>query len=422
MKKYVVYILTILFSILFLWGANRYVTQDIQILQGDMEGDIIKAKVERIVERQVDEYTLAGEATLTNTTITFTATALQGEEKGQTVYGVQAIDSMFAMQQKEVRAGDVILIQHHNDSQYGAEYMLMEFVRTDGLWILGIVLMVFLIIFGRMQGVNTIISLLLTVLSLFAVLVPAALAGQNLYAWSLGLCVFIIVMTLLVVYGINQKSICAAIGCFSGVLVCAALVLIMDRVLGLTGVVDEEAMYLTMLQNPVDLKAIIFASIVVGAVGAIMDVAMSIASSLQEIHVKAPNETWRGLVGSGITIGRDMMGTMANTLVLAYIGSSFSTTLLLVSYSDSLTELMNREVIIVEILQALVGSFGILLTIPLASIVCACLYTGVWGGKSKTLGPALPEKEPLAQTPANQPCQGQTFAANPNPSPEENTL
>lgn len=81
-------------------------------------------------------------------------------------------------------------------------------------------------------------------------------------------------------------------------------------------------------------------------------------------------------MGSGITIGRDMMGTMANTLVLAYIGSSFSTTLLLVSYSDSLTELMNREVIIVEILQALVGSFGILLTIPLASIVCACLYTG----------------------------------------------
>lgn len=415
MKKYIVYILTILFSVLFLWGANRYVCQNLQILQGDTQGDIIKAKVERIVERKVDEYTLAEQATLTNTTITFTAKALQGERTGQTVYGVQAIDSMFAMQQKEVAPGDVILIQHHNDSQYGAEYMLMEFVRTDGLWLLGLVLMIFLVVFGRVQGVNTILSLVLTVLSLFAVLVPAALSGQNLYAWSLGLCAFIIVMTLLVIYGVSQKSICAAIGCFSGVLACALLVLIMDRVLGLTGVVDEEAMFLTMLQNPVDLKAITFASIVVGAVGAIMDVAISISSALNEIHVKAPKETWRGLVGSGITIGRDMMGTMANTLVLAYIGSSFSTTLLLVSYSDSLTELMNREVIIVEILQALVGSFGILLTIPLASVICACLYTGVWA-KKMPQPPSLPVEEAGAQPPLDE----TTAAPAPSPTPLEN--
>jgi len=77
---------------------------------------------------------------------------------------------------------------------------------------------------------------------------------------------------------------------------------------------------------------------------------------------------------SGITIGRDIMGTMSNTLILAYIGSALSVTLLLIAYSGSWLALLNREMIVVEILQALIGSIGLLLTIPLTSLVCAVIY------------------------------------------------
>ena len=80
------------------------------------------------------------------------------------------------------------------------------------------------------------------------------------------------------------------------------------------------------------------------------------------------------ILRSGMTIGRDMMGTMSNTLILAYIGSSLSVTLLLVAYSSSIMALLNREMIVVEILQALVGSMGMTLTIPLTSFICAIVY------------------------------------------------
>ena len=128
-------------------------------------------------------------------------------------------------------------------------------------------------------------------------------------------------------------------------------------------------------ENPIDLKAIIFGAIVIGAMGAIMDVAMSISSALYEMREKYAATNFTQLFSSGMTIGRDIMGTMANTLVLAYIGGSLSIVLLLITYSSSVLDLLNREMVIVEMLQAIVGSMGILLTLPLTAFVAGILYS-----------------------------------------------
>ena len=151
----------------------------------------------------------------------------------------------------------------------------------------------------------------------------------------------------------------------------------MNRVLGLTGWINSESAHLANLptENPIDLKAIIFAGIIIGAVGAIMDVAVSISSALWELKAQAPKLSFGGIFKSGVNIGRDIMGSMTNTLVLAYIGSSLTVILLLIVYAASFTELLNREMVIIELLQSLVGSMGILLTMPLTALVCAVLYT-----------------------------------------------
>mgnify|MGYP001017939727 FL=1 len=155
-----------------------------------------------------------------------------------------------------------------------------------------------------------------------------------------------------------------------GVLVAGALELLLRDQIKMSGVLDSEWLYLYNLRkdNPIDLKAIIFAMIIVGAVGAVMDVAMSIASSLCEINEKSPDLPARELLKSGLTIGRDIMGTMANTLVLAYIGSALCCMLLMVTYSSNVSQILNREQIAVEILQALAGSIGILAALPLTAI------------------------------------------------------
>jgi uncharacterized membrane protein len=216
----------------------------------------------------------------------------------------------------------------------------------------------------------------LTCAAVFAVLIPSILTGKNIYLMAVLVCAYVTIMTLLIVIGYNKKSLSAAIGCMCGILVTGLISVIMDRVLFLTGIVDEHSRYLVNfpLETPINLKAILFAGIIIGAMGAIMDVAMSISSALWEIKEKARKISFEELFRSGLTIGRDIMGSMANTLILAYIGTSLSVVLILSVYSDSLTSLFNTEMIVVEVLQALAGSFGILFAMPLTAFFCAAIY------------------------------------------------
>ncbi|HCX64517.1 MAG TPA: YibE/F family protein, partial [Eubacteriaceae bacterium] len=231
--------------------------------------------------------------------------------------------------------------------------------------------------FGRKKGLTTLITLVLTGLVIFTVFVPSILAGMNIYAMAVVVCLYVIVTTLVILNGFNRKTLTAIFGCFSGILAAAAVMGLMDTSLHLTGMISDEAMYLTYLplDHSIDLKAIIFSGMIIGAMGAVMDVAMSISSSLWEIKRNSRAIAAKGLFASGMAIGRDIMGTMANTLILAYIGSSLSTVLLLIVYDPSLMFLLNREMIIVEILQALVGSFGILFAVPLTALAAALIYT-----------------------------------------------
>lgn len=382
MKNKITYILTIIISIFMIFIGNKIVTEDFKMLSDNKE-DIIKAKVISIEEREEDNYSLGETETIYQTKVRFKAKILSGKDKGKVILGQQNIDTLLAIQAEEIEIKDKILVGKNQDVTSNAEWVFLEYVRSDALAILCILFFIALILFGGIKGFNTIVSLSFTCLSIFMVFIPAILSGKNIYIWSILTCIFIIVMTLLIVNGASKKSLAAGIGCFSGIFMSGALTVIMDKIISLTGMIDDESMYLQMLnpENPINLKGIVFAGIIIGAIGAIMDVSMSISSALFEIYENSEATSFKELFKSGINIGRDIMGTMANTLILAYIGSSLSITLLLVAYNYSLIELLNREMIVVEILQSLVGSFGILLTIPLTSLVCAYLYTN----KEKTV-------------------------------------
>lgn len=381
-----VYLITIVLSTVFIIAGNRIASQGLISVEGsDDVPPPVKAKVTQILSREEDN----AEDGAAGLKIIFEAKILSGDRKGDIVTSLQQTDAYSPVQLKEIAYGDTVLLYENTDEEIDTDWLLGEYVRTDALIWLGVLFCLGLLIFGRIKGVNTLISLVFTCLAVFIVFIPSVLAGQNIYAWSIIICVFIIVMTLLIVNGADRKSLAAGIGCFSGVAAAGILTLLMDSIIKLTGMVDEDSMYLYLLHedNPIDLKAIIFAAIIIGAIGAIMDVSMSISSSLMELKNKVGAMSPKALFRSGITIGRDIMGTMANTLVLAYIGSSLSVTLLVVAYSNSMLALLNREMIVVEILNALVGSIGILLTIPLTSLICAVLYAS--GKKRRRRKPLL---------------------------------
>ena len=374
--KVILYVITVILSILFLVAGNKIATKDLSAFNTeDSDQTIVVAEIDTIKNRVAEEYSLDGINTLENVDITFEATIIEGEQEGKPVNGLQSINSLYGTVMPEAEEGDKVLLLK-NDFQEETDWQLIEFVKTDKLLVFGILFVIALLLFGRLKGFNTLLSLVFTCAAVFMVFIPSILSGKNIYLSSIIVCIYTIIMTYLIVNGINKKTLAATLGCFGGIVVSGILTIIMDKILELTGYVDEESIYLTYIstETPIDLKAIIFAAILIGAIGAIMDVSMSISSSLWEVKGKS-SSSFNALFKSGMNIGRDVMGTMANTLILAYIGSSLSVVLLLSTYSTSVMHLLNREMIVVEILQALIGSFGILFTIPLTSMIAARIYT-----------------------------------------------
>ncbi len=373
-----VYILTIILSALYIFIGNKAANVNkIDYSLDYNHGTPIKVKVTEVLDENYEKIVYNGFET-DDRIILFEAEILSGYRKGEVVTAIQNLDSMYAISQRVVSPGDkAIIYLNQNANAPQIKYMFAEFHRVDFIRVLWILFFVLLLVLGKRNGVNTLVSLVFTVASIFYVFIPAVLNGGNIYSWSISICIYIILMTLLIISGLSRKSLAAMIGCSSGVLVAGVITIAANYLCKLTGLTTEDSMYLLFLnqENPIDLKAIIFAAIILGAVGAIMDVSMSLSSSLAELKEQAGHMTGRQITRSGMVIGRDIMGTMANTLILAYIGSSLSVTLLLAAYNSATPLLLfNTEMILVELLQAVAGSLGILLTIPLTSIVCGFLY------------------------------------------------
>lgn len=377
-RERILTIVAVIISCLYIFLMNKYVTMNEVSDEGYGDYQIYTARVINIVERIEESYDF-GYSEIKGYTVNFEAEILKGELKGQIAQVKQEISPFFAIQPDEIELGDKILIsESFNDGVMDAtRFDMIEHVRTDTIVILVTVFFAGLLAFGKKKGILTIISLTLTCLSIFMVFIPAILNGHNVYIWAIITCAFIAFMTLSIVNGFNLKSFSAGIGTLCGILLSGFMMITLSSTLKISGLIDEQSVFLQMLNpdNPIDLKAIIFAAIIIGAVGAIMDVAISIASSLSEIKLQNPEISFEKLYISGINIGKDILGTMTNTLILAYIGSSLSMVLLLIANTASITYLINTESIIIEVLQSLIGSFGILLTLPLTSIVSAFLYT-----------------------------------------------
>ena len=370
-KQLIYQIIAVVVSALLILAAYVYVVGDGTVFKGDMEGEIIRAKVIRVVD--TSKTNITGESEIL--TVNFKAKAMNTDLRGKTLDVIQEIDKTYAFSPSQVEQNDVVLVESYTENGE-THYYFGDYVRiTPLIWLL-LIFCVLVILFSRMQGVKTLVSLAFTCLAVFVVLIPAILNGKNIYLWAIAVCVFITVMTLTIINGFNKKAFCAGIGCISGTLCAGLIVVVTDKFLDMTGLLEEESVYLYYLipENPINLKAIIFAMIIVGALGAVMDVAMSVSSSLWELRCKSPDISSKELMKSGFTIGRDMLGTMANTLVLAYIGSSLTSVLLLVSYNAGIEQVINKEMIIAEILQAIAGSMGMLLTLPLTSAVCATVF------------------------------------------------
>lgn len=337
-----------------------------------------------------------------DTTTVFRCRIRSGSKAGEEVTAAQNQSSAYGGSDKikKVKKGDDILVTKversaEADDGGSEEWAFVDYYRLDTIAVLALAFAVLLILIGMRKGINALISLTYTALFVFTVFVPWILNGYNVYLGITATCLFTIVMSLLLIEGASRKSLVTIIGCCAGTGMAALITFAMNHFLHLTGLTSEHSIYITRLspKRPIDLVGIVFAGIVIGALGAIMDVAMDISSSLYEIVGHVPDITFGALFKSGMRIGRDIMGTMANTLVLAYIGSSLCDIMLLFTYSASVIDLVNKEMVIVELLQALAGSLAILLTVPFTVIVAGLIYLSKKKKTPQSAARPLPKAE-----------------------------
>lgn len=297
---------------------------------------------------------------------------LTGRYKGMISYVTNYYSALYNV---DVEKGDTVSIRIDTTDVGIFSVSVYNYNRIP--LIIGLVIFFFLILalVGGKQGVKAFVGLAYTVICICFILLPLMLKGFSPIPLT---CVIIIVTSAVCFFligGFQKKMVAAALGCTCGVLVAALIAHIAASIGGVTTFqMDEaEALLLTKSEFDLNISGLFISGILIASVGAVMDIAMSIASALDEVHTLNPERNWKELFQSGMNIGRDAMGTMANTLVLAYVGSSLNMMLLIYSYGVSFTQLMNTDFVAIEMIQAIAGSSGIILTVPCVSVISALL-------------------------------------------------
>ena len=240
-----------------------------------------------------------------------------------------------------------------------------------------IVFAIVLIALGGKQGLKAFLGLVYTVLVIVFVLLPFTLKGVSPIPLTIVIVFVTSAVCFLLIGGIQKKTIAAALGCLAGVVIAALLGGAAAKIGGVTTFQMDEAEALLLVKSsyPIQLRGLFISGILIAAMGAVMDIAMSISSAIEEIHGANARLSFNDLFKSGMKIGRDAMGTMANTLVLAYVGGSLNMMVLIYSYGVSFLQLANTDFVAIELIRAIAGSIGIIGTVPCVSAISAYLFS-----------------------------------------------
>ncbi len=300
---------------------------------------------------------------------------LTGKFKGSEVYldnmltGNPAYDIMLSK-------GDKVILHLEPKVEFiedidDVDFFISDIERVNAIYFFTGIFFALLLFIGRRKGVLSFLSIVATVALIFFAMTPMILHEVSPIFAALLVCVLSTVITVYLVGGFNYKSTSAILGTVSSLCMAALLSVMAIKLATLTGFAGEEPMFLYTARPDLDFTGILSASMMLAALGAVMDVGVSIASTINEIHETDSSLGIKELFKSGMNVGRDIIGTMSNTLILVYLGSALP--LVLLSNNIDLNKFFNLNQVATEISSALIGSIAILACVPITAIISAYL-------------------------------------------------
>lgn len=248
--------------------------------------------------------------------------------------------------------------------------------REGVIYIFALIYLLVLCLIGGKQGIKGCLGLVFTFFCVIFVYLPLVYLKYSPFWTAVFVCFITTLVTMYLIGGPTRKTCAATLGTLVGVILAGVSAWCFSKASGISGynVSDIETLMTLWNTNRIQVGGLLFSGLLISCLGAVMDVAMSISSAIDEIYRQNLSLSRKELFKAGLRVGRDMMGTDSNTLILAFAGSSVSTLLLDYSYNLPYQQIINSNNIGIAIMQGLAGSFGIVLSVPFTVLICTILF------------------------------------------------
>lgn len=297
-----------------------------------------------------------------------------GQYKGETLQVYNYVGPLYGA---PLKAGDRCTLTVSTYANGDVNATVYEYNRAAPLVIVAALFLIVTVLVGGRTGAKSLVGLIFTVLCVFFLLFPALMKGAPTLLSTFLLCVYVAAVSFVILGGVQKKTVCALLGTVAGMALALVFALLAQRLLrinGLRGADVEPLLQLRQTGTPIRLRGLLAAGVILSALGAVMDVAMSLSSALSEVHAADPALGRRALFRSGMNIGRDMVGTMTNTLILAFLGGGLTLTLYIYTLGLSAHQLLSSAYLSVEVMTAVSSSIGVILSVPITALISAWAY------------------------------------------------
>jgi uncharacterized membrane protein len=291
---------------------------------------------------------------------------LEGPDQG----GVVPLD-VFDASSANFSVGETVVVEYDERAPEGFQYRFSDRQRTPVLVWLAVLFAVSVVVLGRWRGLAALVGLGMSLAVLLVFTVPALVEGSDPLVVALVSAAAISYAAIYLAHGFNSMSTVALLGTLASLALTAVLATVFVQLAGITGLASEQASFLQLGSVEVGLQGLVLAGIVIGALGALDDMTVTQASAVWELRAAAGPRSIGQLYRSGIRIGRDHVASTVNTLVLAYAGASMPLLLFFSLTSQSLGVVANGELVATEIVRTLVGSIGLVASVPLTTALAA---------------------------------------------------
>ena len=361
--RYLIYILFVCVFAVFVIKLNQVEKTELVVRTGQT---FEKAKVVKILQDNLEENgTRVGEQKVR-------VRMLTGVRKGEELDITSSSGYLFGAAFKP--GMKVIVMQSVAGDSTVASVYTQD--REGVIYIFALIYLLVLCLIGGKQGIKGCLGLVFTFFCVIFVYLPLVYLKYSPFWTAVFVCFITTLVTMYLIGGPTQKTCAATLGTLVGVILAGVSAWCFSKASGISGynVSDIETLMTLWNTNRIQVGGLLFSGLLISCLGAVMDVAMSISSAIDEIYRQNLSLSRKELFKAGLRVGRDMMGTDSNTLILAFAGSSVSTLLLDYSYNLPYQQIINSNNIGIAIMQGLAGSFGIVLSVPFTVLICTILF------------------------------------------------